>query len=77
MFERKYRQRNIQERMVIAVALLCLVVCAVNVQLYLEHQIVVNIVAHTETCTGKLNQQKKFFNMPINELMDVAVTSRS
>jgi hypothetical protein len=73
MFKGKYKQRNIQERIVIALALLCLVACSVNVQLYLEHQVVV----HTVTYTSKLNHQKNFFNMPINELMDVMVTSRS
>jgi ATP/ADP translocase len=73
MFMVKCKQRDIQKRIVIALALLCLVVCAVNVQLYLEHQ----IVAHTVTCTSKLNQQGDFFDMSVNELMKVMVTSRS
>ena len=73
MFRMKYKQRSIQERMVIALALLCLVVCSVNVQLYLEHQVIV----HTVTCTGKLSHQKNFFDMSIKELMQVTVAPRS
>jgi ATP/ADP translocase len=73
MFKAKYKQRNIQERMVIALALLCLVACSINVQLYLEHQVVV----HTVTYTSKLNHQKNFFDMSVRELMEVMVTSRS
>jgi hypothetical protein len=73
MFRIKYKQRNIQKRIVIALALLCLVVCAVNVQLYLERQISTHIV----TCTNKLNQQGDFFDMSLNELMEVVVVSKS
>ncbi len=77
MFRVKYKQRNIQKRIVIALALLCLVTCAVNVQFYLERQIVVNVVTHTVSCASKLNQPVNYFNMSINELMDVVVVSQS
>ena len=72
MFRIKYKQRNTQKRITIALALLCLVVCAVNVQLYFEHQ----ISAHIVTCTNKLDQQENYFNMSISELMDVVVVSK-
>ena len=73
MFRMKYKQRNTQRRVVITLALLFLMVCSIDVQLYLERQ----IVAHTVTCTSKLNQRENYFNMSINELMEVVVVSKS
>jgi hypothetical protein len=55
--------------------LLCLIICTVNIQLYLERKVAVNIVTHRAACADKLNQHKKYFNMPLNELMDVVVIS--
>jgi hypothetical protein len=72
MFRVEYKQRNIPKRMVIALALICLVVCSVDVQLYFEHQVAV----HTVTCTIKLNQRESYFHMSINELMKVVVVSQ-
>ncbi|MFZ0034960.1 MAG: hypothetical protein WAK60_08255 [Sedimentisphaerales bacterium] len=69
MFKVKYKLRNIQKRIVIVLTLLCLVVCAVNVQLYLGH--------HTAAYTIKLNHQENFFDMSIKELMQVTVAPRS
>jgi hypothetical protein len=76
MFRVKYRQRNIQKRIVVTLALLCLMACAVDMQLYLEHQIAVNIVTHTISCHMP-NQHESYFNMSIYELMDVVVISQS
>jgi hypothetical protein len=73
MFRIKYKQRNTQKRIVIVLALLCLIVCSIDVQLYLERQ----IVAHAVTCTSRLNQQGDFFDMSLNELMEVVVVSRT
>jgi hypothetical protein len=75
MFRIKCSQRNIQKRIVIVMALLCLMICTVDMQLYLEHQITVNIVAHIATY-HRLNQQENYFNMPLSELMDVVVISQ-
>jgi hypothetical protein len=68
----KYKQRNTQKRIVIALALLCLIACSVDVQLYLERQ----IVAHTVTCKNRFDQQENYFNMSLNELMEVVVVSK-
>ena len=73
MFRIKYKQRNTQKRITIALVLICLVVCSVDVQLYFEHQ----ILAHIVTCTNKLDQRENYFNMSINELMDVVVVPQS
>lgn len=75
MFKIKFNQKNAQKRMVIVMTLLCLMTCAVNVQFYLEYQVAVNIVAHKTACLSELNRNKNYFDMPINELMDVAVVS--
>jgi uncharacterized protein YpuA (DUF1002 family) len=77
MFMVKYKQRDIQKRIVIALALLCLVTCAVNVQFYMERQVAVNIVTHTATCASKLNQPVNYFDMSLAELMEVVVVSKS
>jgi hypothetical protein len=73
MFMVKYKQRDIQKRITIALVLICLAVCTVDVQLYFEHQ----ILAHIVTCTNRLNQQENYFHMSINELMKVVVVSKS
>jgi hypothetical protein len=57
-------------------ALLCLIICTVNVQFYLERQVAINIVTHRSAYSNKLNQQQNYFNMPLNELMDVVVISQ-
>jgi hypothetical protein len=77
MFRVKYNQRNIQRRIVIALALLCVVTCAVNVQFYLERQVAVNIVTRAAACANKLNQHRNYFNMSLTELMEVVVVSQS
>lgn len=65
----RYKQRDTQRRITIALALICLMVCSVDVQLYLERQ----VVAHTVTCPFGLNRQGNYFNMSISELMNVVV----
>lgn len=65
----KYKQRDTQRRITIALALICLVVCSVDVQLYLERQVVV----HTVTRPSELNRHGDYFNMSISELMNVVV----
>ena len=73
MFMVKYKQRNIQKHIVIALALILLVVCVIDVQFYLEYQIVTNTV----TGIKRLNQQVNLFDMSIEELMEVKVISKS
>ncbi len=75
MFKMKFNQKDIQKRMVIVLALLCLMICSVNVQFYLEYQVAVNIAAHKTSCLSELNRNKNYFDMPINELMDITVVS--
>jgi hypothetical protein len=72
----KCSRRNIQIRIVIVMVLLCLIICTVNVQFYLERQVAVNIVTHRSACSNKMNQQQNYFNMPLNELLDVVVISQ-
>lgn len=69
MLKIKYRQRDTQRRIIIALALICLMVCSVDVQLYLERQ----VVAHVVTYPNGLNHHKDYFNMSIGELMNVVV----
>jgi len=73
VFGIKYSQVNIKRQITVVLALIAVMVCTVDVQLYFEHQ----ILAHTVTCTIKLNQQGDYFNMSINELMKVVVVSKS
>ncbi|MDD5327912.1 MAG: hypothetical protein PHY02_08885 [Phycisphaerae bacterium] len=77
MFGIKGKQKNTQIHMVIALTFLCLLVCAVNVQFYMEHQIIVRIVTHPTAYTNALNQQEDYFNMSLSELMEVVVVSKS
>ncbi len=70
MLRVRYNQRNVQKRIVVALALLCLMTCAVDVQLYLEHQITVSIAA-----CHRPDQHEDYFNMSLNELMNVVVVS--
>ncbi len=55
--------------MVIALALICMMVCSIDVQLYLERK----VVANTVTRPDQLNRQGNYFNMSIRELMNVVV----
>lgn len=73
MFKAKHKQRNIRKQIVIALALMLLVVCAVNVRFYLKHK----AATYTTTYRSKLNQQKNLFNMSIEELMEVTISSSS
>ncbi len=73
MFKTKYKQRNTQKEAVIALTLIFLVVCAINVQFCLEQQ----VVTHTITYMNRLGQQESLFDMSIEELMEVTVISRS
>ncbi len=75
MFKVEYKHKSVQKRLVVVLALLCLIVCSVNVQFYLEGQVAVNIVNHTTTCMSKQNQPENYFNMSLTELMEVAVAS--
>ena len=69
MFKAKHKQRNIPELIVIALALMLLVVCAINVRFYLKHK--------AATYRSNLNLQKNLFNMSIEELMEVTIPSSS
>jgi hypothetical protein len=69
MLGMKYKQRDTRRRVDIALALICLMVCSVDVQLYLERQVVV----HTVTHIGELNRHRGYFDMSISELMNVVV----
>ena len=75
VFRIKCKQKNTQMRVVIALTLLCLVICTINVQLYLEYQIAVNIASPTITYADKLNHPVNYFDMSISELMEVVVVS--
>ena len=61
----------------IALVLLCLVVSAVNLQFYLESRVATKLASHTVTCVNKSAQQKSYFDMSLNELMDVVVVSQA
>ena len=69
MFKAKHKQRNIRKQIGIALALMLLVVCAVNVRFYLKQKVA--------TQRSKLNQQENLFNMSIEELMEVTISSAS
>ncbi len=73
MFKVMYKQRKTQREVVIALALIFLVVCAINVQFCMEQQ----VVTRTITYINRLDQQKSLFDMSIEELMEVTVVSRS
>jgi hypothetical protein len=73
VFGIKYKQRSIQKRITIALALIAVVVCTVDVQLYCEQRILANVA----TCTNKFDQHENYFNMSLNELMKVVVVSKS
>jgi hypothetical protein len=75
MFRIKFKRRNFQKRIAVALALFCLLACAVDIQLYLEHQIAVNIVHHSISCHMP-HWPENYFDMSINELMDVVVISQ-
>jgi hypothetical protein len=69
MLKMKYRQRDTQRRIVIALALICLMVCSVDVQLYMERQVVAPVV----TYPNWLDHHRDYFNMSVGELMNVVV----
>jgi hypothetical protein len=71
MFKTSHNQRSTRKRIVIALALIALMVCAADVQLYCEQQ----ILAHKVTCTNKFNHHEDYFNMSLNELMNVSIVS--
>lgn len=73
MFKIKYNQGNVQKRITVALVLICLMVCTVDVQLYFEQRILANVV----TCKNKFDRQKDYFDMSLSELMDVVVVSQS
>ena len=57
MLREKLRQRSTQRRIFIALILLLLMICAVNVQFFLESNVVSRIVANT----NKMQRQKNLF----------------
>jgi hypothetical protein len=73
MFKAKHKQRNIRKQIVIALALMLLGVCAINVRFYLKYK----AATHTATYRSNLNLQKNLFNMSIEELMEVTIPSSS
>jgi len=72
MFNVKHKQRNIHKEIVIALVLVLFVVCTINVQFYIEHQ----IASHVTTYTSGLKTQENLFNMSIEELMEVTVIAQ-
>lgn len=71
VFKEKCKQRNIQVRIVIVLILLALIMCVINLQFLLECNIATRIVNNT----SKPNQQKKLFEMPMKDLMEMSVIS--
>jgi hypothetical protein len=71
MFEVRYNQVNIKRRITVALALIVIMACTVDVQLYREQRILV----HKVTCTIKLKQHENYFDMSLKELMNVVVVS--
>lgn len=69
MFKSKIKQRNTRKQIGVVLALMLLVVCAVNVRFYLRHK--------AATQRNSMNQQKNLFNMSIEELMEVTISSTS
>ena len=61
----------------IALFLLCLVVSTVNLQFYLESRVATKLASHTVTCINKSARQKSYFDMSLDELMEVMVVSRT
>jgi len=76
MFRAKYNRRKVQRWLVVALALSCLVAFAVNLYFYLESGVVTNLVNDTATCANTLEQPKSYFDMSLNELMEVVVVSQ-
>jgi hypothetical protein len=72
MFGIKHNQGNIKRRITVALALMVVMMCTTDVQLYCEQR----ILAHTVTCTIKLNQHENYFDMSLQELMNVVVVSK-
>lgn len=68
-----FKQRNIKKRMVIALVVMFLGVCAItiNVQFYLEDQIASHVATYYKNRTWE--PPKNLFNMSIEELMEVTV----
>jgi hypothetical protein len=77
MFRVRERRENILRVMVVALILLCLAACAVNMQLYLEHRVAVNIVTRAIAYTNRPNRSVNYFDMSLSELMEVIVASKS
>lgn len=73
MFRIKYNQVHIKRRITIALALIALIVCTVDVQLFFEQR----ILARVATCTNKFERRVNYFDMSLNELMNVVVVSQS
>jgi hypothetical protein len=73
MLRIKYNQAHIKRRITVALALICLIVCTVDVQLYFEQRILANVA----TCTNKFDRQKNYFDMSLSELMNVVLVSQS
>jgi len=55
---------------VLALILLCIVIFAVNFQFFLEQQVAVRIISRSAN-------QNNLFDMPMKDLMEVSVVSRS
>lgn len=72
MFGIKHNQRSTKRRITITLALIAVMMCTTDVQLYCEQR----ILAHAVTCTIKLNQHENYFDMSLSELMKVVVVSQ-
>ena len=77
MFRIRCYHRKVQRWIVIALVLLCFVFSAVNLQFYLESRVVTKLVNQTLTYVNKSDQQKSYFDMSLNELMEVVVVSQA
>lgn len=72
MLRIKYNQAHIKRRITVALVLIAVMVCTIDVQLYFEQRILANVA----TCTNKFDRWENYFDMSLNELMDVVVVSQ-
>jgi hypothetical protein len=72
MFRVKYNQGSTKRRITIALALMAVMMCTTDVQLYCEQLILTNVA----TCTNKFDQHGNYFDMSLSELMKVVIVSK-
>ena len=72
MFGIRCNRANIKRRITIVLALMAIMMCTTDVQLYCEQRILANAAA----CADKFNQHENYFNMSLSELMNVVIVSK-